>query len=67
METFLHVKYFDIFIHRRSSRSEIATVMPLSDGIPAEPSACSSQAVVTAVSKNPARMTSVVIAEDPGW
>ena len=52
------------FVCRRTSRPEVAAITPLN--VQDAASGCATQAVVTAVSKTPTRMTSIVIAEDPG-
>jgi len=48
---------------RKSTRPEVASVQPV--GVD-DPSSCSQDAVVTAVSRVPARKTAVIVAEDSG-
>ncbi|XP_074660511.1 nuclear pore membrane glycoprotein 210-like [Tubulanus polymorphus] len=56
----LEVKPVDRCYTWTSSRSDVATVLPVS----ADGAGCSTKAIVTAVSKHPSRMTSIVLAED---
>jgi hypothetical protein len=56
---FLYMKNF----YRKSTRPEVASVQP--SGVD-DPSSCSQSAVVTAVSRVPARKTAVIVAEDSG-